>query len=49
MGQINLQNFLNNEDEAYGVVRAYDPGTLEPKWEYKMERHHVGRRALDGR
>jgi alcohol dehydrogenase (cytochrome c) len=36
MGQINLQNFLNNEDEAYGVVRAYDPGTLEPKWEYKM-------------
>jgi alcohol dehydrogenase (cytochrome c) len=36
MGQINLQNFLNNEDEAYGVVRAYDPNTLEPKWEYKM-------------
>ena len=36
MGQINLQNFLNNEDEAYGVVRAYDPKTLEPKWEYKM-------------
>jgi len=30
MGQINLQNFLNNEDEAYGVVRAYDPSTLEP-------------------
>ena len=36
MGQINLQNFLNNEDEAYGVVRAYDPSTLDPKWEYKM-------------
>src|SRR5678816_1624860 len=36
MGQINLQNFLNNEDEAYGVVRAYDPNTLEPKCEYKM-------------
>jgi alcohol dehydrogenase (cytochrome c) len=36
MGQVNLQNFLNNEDEAYGVVRAYDPNTLEPKWEYKM-------------
>ena len=36
MGQINLQNFFNNDDEAYGVVRAYDPNTLEPKWEYKM-------------
>src|SRR5688572_33334752 len=27
---------LNDEDSAYGVVRAYDPDTLEPKWEYKM-------------
>ena len=36
MGQTNLQQFYNNDDEAYGVVRAYDPNTLEPKWEYKM-------------
>jgi alcohol dehydrogenase (cytochrome c) len=36
MGQVNLQTFFNNEDEAYGVVRAYDPQTLERKWEYRM-------------
>jgi len=36
MGQVNLQPFFNNEDEAYGVVRAYDPNTLERKWEYRM-------------
>ena len=36
MGQINLQPFFNTPDEAYGVVRAYDPNTLDPKWEYKM-------------
>jgi alcohol dehydrogenase (cytochrome c) len=36
MGQVNLQTFFNNEDEAYGVVRAYDPNTLERKWEYRM-------------
>ena len=36
MGQTNLQNFYNNDGEAYGVVRAYDPATLEPKWEFKM-------------
>jgi len=36
MGQVNLLNFYNNDDEAYGVVRAYDPATLEPKWEFKM-------------
>ncbi len=36
MGQINIQNFYNTEDEAYGVVRAYDPATLEPKWEFKL-------------
>jgi alcohol dehydrogenase (cytochrome c) len=36
MGQVNLQQFFNNEDEAYGVVRAYDPNTLDPKWEYRM-------------
>jgi alcohol dehydrogenase (cytochrome c) len=36
MGQTNLQNFYNNDAEAYGVVRAYDPATLEAKWEFKM-------------
>ena len=36
MGQVNLQQFYNNDEEAYGVVRAYDPNTLEPKWEYRM-------------
>jgi alcohol dehydrogenase (cytochrome c) len=36
MGQVNLQQFYNNDDEAYGVVRAYDPNTLEAKWEYRM-------------
>ena len=36
MGQVNLVPFFNNEDETYGVVRAYDPNTLDPKWEYRM-------------
>ncbi len=36
MGQTNLEPFFNNDDEAYGVIRAYDPHTLTPKWEYKM-------------
>jgi alcohol dehydrogenase (cytochrome c) len=36
MGQTNLLNFFNNDGEAYGVVRAYDPATLEAKWEFKM-------------
>jgi alcohol dehydrogenase (cytochrome c) len=36
MGQTNLEPFFNNDDEAYGVIRAYDPHTLDPKWEYKM-------------
>jgi len=36
MGQTNLDPFFNNDDEAYGVIRAYDPNTLNPKWEYRM-------------
>ncbi len=36
MGQTNLEPFFNNDDEAYGVIRAYDPQTLEPKWEHRM-------------
>jgi alcohol dehydrogenase (cytochrome c) len=36
MGQVNLEPFFNNEDEAYGVIRAYDPDTLDPVWEHRM-------------
>jgi alcohol dehydrogenase (cytochrome c) len=36
MGQTNLLPFFNNDDEAYGVIRAYDPETLDAKWEYRM-------------
>jgi alcohol dehydrogenase (cytochrome c) len=36
MGQTNLVPFYNNDKETYGVVRAYDPKTLEPKWEHRM-------------
>ena len=36
MGQVNLEPFFNNDEEAYGVIRAYDPDTLEPAWEFKM-------------
>jgi len=33
---VNLEPFFNNYDEAYGVIRAYDPNTLDAKWEYRM-------------
>jgi alcohol dehydrogenase (cytochrome c) len=36
MGQINLVPFFNTPDEAYGVVRGYDPQTLDPVWEFRM-------------
>jgi alcohol dehydrogenase (cytochrome c) len=38
MGQTNLLPFYNdaNAGETYGVVRAYDPKTLDQKWEFKM-------------
>ncbi len=36
MGQVNLEPFFNGEGEAYGVVRAYHPDTLDPVWEFKM-------------
>ena len=36
MGQINLVTNLNNDSEAHGSIRAYDPKTLERKWEFKM-------------
>jgi alcohol dehydrogenase (cytochrome c) len=36
MGQVNLSPNLKKEEEGYGAVRAYDPNTLEKKWEFKM-------------
>jgi alcohol dehydrogenase (cytochrome c) len=36
MGQVNLEPFFNDDDEAYGVIRAYDPNTLDPQWEHRM-------------
>jgi alcohol dehydrogenase (cytochrome c) len=27
---------VKNDDEGYGVVRAFDPRTLDQKWEFKM-------------
>jgi alcohol dehydrogenase (cytochrome c) len=36
MGQTNLVPFHNNDAEPYGVVRAYDPATLDKKWEFRM-------------
>jgi alcohol dehydrogenase (cytochrome c) len=36
MGQVNLEPFLNDYNEAYGVVRAYDPNTFEAAWEFRM-------------
>ena len=36
MAQVNLEPLFNNDEEAYGVVRAYDPETLDPVWEFRM-------------
>ncbi len=36
MGDVALEPFLNNNDEAWGVVRAYDPDTLNPVWEFDL-------------
>ena len=36
MGQVELEPFFNDDDEAYGVIRGYAPDTLEPKWEFRM-------------
>ena len=36
MGQVSLVTNLNNDSEAHGSIRAYDPKTLERKWEFKM-------------
>lgn len=36
MGGIPVEPFFSNSDEAYGVIRAYDPHSLDPKWEFPM-------------
>ena len=36
MGQVNLSPNYKKEEEGYGAVRALDPHTLRPKWEFKM-------------
>jgi alcohol dehydrogenase (cytochrome c) len=36
MSDAALEPFFNNEDEARGVIRAYDPATLTPVWEYSL-------------
>ena len=36
MGQVTLTPNFKKADEGYGAVRAYDPHTLLPKWEFKM-------------
>jgi alcohol dehydrogenase (cytochrome c) len=36
MGAISQRPFFNDDDEAYGVVRAYDPETLDQVWEFRM-------------
>jgi alcohol dehydrogenase (cytochrome c) len=36
MPQPYLQPNVKNEEEGYGVVRAFDPKTLDQKWEFKM-------------
>jgi alcohol dehydrogenase (cytochrome c) len=36
MGRTGLTPNFNREEEGYGAVRALDPQTLEPRWEFKM-------------
>ncbi len=36
MGQVNLEPLFNNDEEAYGVIRAYETDGLEPVWEFAM-------------
>jgi alcohol dehydrogenase (cytochrome c) len=36
MGGIALAPNTKTEEEGYGVVRAFDPRTLDQKWEFKM-------------
>jgi len=36
MGQATLTPNTKKEDEGFGAVRAFDPHTLEKRWEFKM-------------
>jgi alcohol dehydrogenase (cytochrome c) len=36
MADIVLAPNVKTEEEGYGVVRAFDPKTLDQKWEFKM-------------
>ena len=36
MGQSTLTPNTKKEDEGYGAVRAFDPHTLDKRWEFKM-------------
>ena len=45
MGQTTLVPFFNDDTEPFGVVRAFDPKTLETEMGIQDERHHVGRHA----
>jgi len=36
MGDVALEPFLNNNEEAWGVIRAYDPDTLDAVWEFDL-------------
>ena len=36
MGQATLTPNTKREDEGYGAIRAFDPRTLEKRWEFKM-------------
>src|SRR5436190_12861417 len=36
LGQAHLERNTRTEQEVFGVVRALDPRTLDPKWEFKM-------------
>jgi alcohol dehydrogenase (cytochrome c) len=36
MGQVNLIQNYNHEDESHGAIRAYDSVTLDKKWEFTM-------------
>ncbi len=36
MGNVALEPFFNNDEEAWGVIRAYNPDNLEAVWEYSL-------------
>jgi alcohol dehydrogenase (cytochrome c) len=36
MGDVALEPFFNNDDEAYGVIAAYDARTLNRVWEHRL-------------